>query len=311
MIRVVAVVLNWNGGARNLACLSSLLGSGAEDVEVLFVDNGSTDGSPEAVARAYPSIRQIRNGKNLGFCEGNNAGIREARARGAEFVLLLNNDVVVERGFLGPLLEAAGREPRAGALGPKMLLAEKPDRIWAAGGEIAFHENGTRLRGFGKRDESGFEETEEVDFIPGCALLLRTEAIREVGLLDPDYFAYVEDVEYGTRLRRAGWKVLYVPRSRIYHDASASTGGGYGAARKYATAVNEVRYLRRHGKPRGWAALALFDLLALPLALVREALRAEGNPAAVLAKGRGLLDGLRGRRVSAETFERYRASASS
>ena len=311
MSRVVAVVLNWDGGARNLTCLASLLESGAEGLEILFVDNGSEDGSPEAVARAFPAVRQLRNGGNLGFCEGNNAGIREALARGADFVLLVNNDVVVERRFLAPLLETAALEPRAGALGPKMLRADKLDTIWVAGGEVAFHENGTRLRGFGKKDVGAFDEPREVDFIPGCCLLLRAETIREVGPLDVDYFAYVEDVEYGTRLKRARWKILYVPASRIYHDASASTGGGYGAARKYAIAVNEVRYLRRHGEARGWAALAIFDFLGLPLALAREVFRAGGNPAAVLAKAKGLLDGLRGRRVTAAVFERYRASASS
>lgn len=311
MTRVVAIVLNWNGGARNLACLSSLLAAGAEGLEVLFVDNGSADGSPEAVARAFPSVRQIRNGANLGFCEGNNVGLRAALASGAEFVLLVNNDVIVERGFLSPLLEAAAREPRAGALGPKMLRSDAPDTIWAAGGSLAFRENGTKLRGHGRKEAGAFEEGEAVDFIPGCALLLRARAVAEVGLLDPEYFAYVEDVEYASRLAASGWKVLYVPAARIYHEASASTGGGYGAARKYATALNEVRYLRRHGGAKGWAAFLLFDLLALPLVFAREILRPGGNPRAVLAKGRGLLDGLRGRAVTSAVLERYRASASS
>ncbi|HET6204996.1 MAG TPA: glycosyltransferase family 2 protein [Planctomycetota bacterium] len=311
MRRVVAVVLNWNGGARNLDCLTSLLASGGGDLEVLFVDNGSTDGSPEAVARAFPAVRQIRNGANLGFCEGNNAGLREALAGGAEFVLLLNNDVVVERGFLDPLLEAAAREARAGALGPKMLRADAPGTVWAAGGRLALRENGTRLLGHGRPDDGSFDAPSAVDFIPGCALLLRSQALRDVGLLDPSYFAYVEDVELCARLRRAGWKVLYVPGSRIRHEASASTGGGYTAARKYAMALNGVRFLRGHGGARAWASWILFDVLSLPLAAAREALRRGGNPRAVGAKARGLLDGLLGRRVTAGALERYRRSASS
>jgi hypothetical protein len=308
--RVVAVVLNWNGGARTLAGLRALEECGARDLRVIVVDNGSTDGSPDAVASEFPRVRLVRLPSNLGYCEGNNAGIREALAEGAEYVLLLNDDVAVEPGFLGPLLAAATADPRAGALGPKVVLADAPDTIWAVGGSISFGPNTTRLLGHRRRDDGAFDRAGEVDYVPGCALLLRAQALRQVGGFDPAYFAYMEDVEFGVRLRRAGWRSIVAPASRVRHAPSSSTGGGYGRARKYANAVNQVRFLRRHGTPLSWIAFLLFDVLGLPVALARELLRRGGRPDAVLAKARGLLDGWRDRRVSAGTFGTERGSGS-
>jgi len=301
--RVAAVVLNWNGGEGTIRCLRALAASGARGLSTIVVDNGSTDGSPDAVAREFPSARLIRLPENRGYCGGNDAGIRDALASGAAFVLLLNDDVFVEEGFLAPLLEAAAADPRAGALGPKVLREDAPETIWAVGGSFAFGPNTTRLRGFGRHDDGSLDRGREVDYVPGCALLLRAEALRQVGGLDAEYFAYMEDVDLGVRLRRAGWRSIVVPASRVRHAPSSSSGGGYAPARKYANALNQVLFLRRHGTPRQWLAFAVFDVLGIPVAFAREALR-RGNPSAVLAKARGLLDGARGRRVTAATFEK-------
>ena len=297
-LTVSVVVLNWNGGSQNLTCLRSLEAAGVARQQVLFVDNGSVDGSVEEVERAFPGARVLRNGENLGFCGGCNVGLRHALESGSEAVLLLNNDVVVDPEFLQPLLKAL-EDPGVGAVGPKMLAGGNEDVLWCAGGLIRWGVNVSQLRGFGQRDRGQFDRAEDMDYIPACALIIRREALQDVGLLDEDFFAYMEDVDYGVRLRKHGYRVRYEPRSRVVHHSSGSSGGGYTEGRKYANALNSIRFLKKHPTLKGWAALLFFDVLCLPLALAAQVLR-RGNPRAVLAKGKGLLDGIRGLRVTSE-----------
>jgi GT2 family glycosyltransferase len=298
------IVLNWNGGEANLRCLRSLVRAGIGEERIVFVDNASEDGSPEAVARAFPRAGIVRNATNLGFCAGMNVGLRRALERGDRELLVLNNDVEVEPDFLAPLARALAEE-RVGAAGPKVLLPGGERRLWCAGGRLDHRANVSTLRGHGEVDRGAFDREEDVDYLPGCALLVRAEALREVGLFDEQFFAYMEDVDLGVRLRERGWRVRYVPSSAVVHESGSASGGGYAPARKYANALNSVRFLRKHPSLRGWLGLLLFDVLTLPLALLREVLRG-GRPAAVLAKARGLFDGLRGRRVDAASFARAR-----
>jgi GT2 family glycosyltransferase len=302
--RIGVVVLNWNGGTANQRCLASLVRAGVAPAQILFVDNASEDGSREAVERAFPLVAIVRNASNLGFCAGMNVGLRIALQRGDDAVLVLNNDVEVEPGFLAPLAQALA-EPRVGAVGPKVLLPGAERRLWCAGGRIDHRANVSTLRGHGELDVGRFDRAEEVDYLPGCALLLRAEALREVGLFDEQFFAYMEDVDLGVRLRARGWIIRYVPDAVVVHESGSASGGGYAPARKYANALNAVRFLRKHPSLRGWFGLVVFDVLTLPLAFAREVFRG-GRPRAVLAKARGLRDGLLGRRVEAESFARAR-----
>ncbi|MHC4942658.1 MAG: glycosyltransferase, partial [Planctomycetota bacterium] len=132
--RIVAVVLNWNGGLINRTCLDALLDCTYPSFEILFVDNGSTDGSADDVRKRYPQIEMLLTGENLGFTGGNNRGITRALEMGAEMILLLNNDVTAPRDFLEPLV--ALLQERAGLAGPKML--DSTGKVWCAGGELVF-----------------------------------------------------------------------------------------------------------------------------------------------------------------------------
>jgi GT2 family glycosyltransferase len=220
-MHLVAVVLSWNGREDTLACLRSL-----EGVETICVDNGSTDGSAEAVAERFPAVELIRTGVNLGFAAGNNVGIRRALERGADWVVLLNNDAFVEPGFAAALAAAAERHPDAGVLACKVYVLEPPDVLWYAGGRFnPYLGYSGRVRGAGRRDDGSFDEEIDVDWATGAAMAVSRDALERVGLLDEELFAYLEDVDWCLRIRAAGLRVVLAPAARAWHRVSAATGG--------------------------------------------------------------------------------------
>jgi hypothetical protein len=214
--RIGVVVLNWNSAADTLRCLAALFASDYENYDVVVVDNASTDGSAEAIRQAYPDLPLARNPVNTGYAGGNNTGIRRALERGAEYVLLLNNDAVVEPGTLRALAQAAAAHPQAGFLGAKVCTVEDRGRVLSAGGRLRGGWEPVHL-GLGELDEAGAAQAVEVDFLSGSALLASRRAIEAVGLLDEDFFLYYEDVEWCLRGKHAGFQVLAAPGARVYH----------------------------------------------------------------------------------------------
>lgn len=291
-----AVVLNWNGGEQNLACVRSLLAQPLAPERIVFVDNASSDGSPERVTAEFPRLVVLRNAANLGYGDGTNRGIRHALEQGAERVLLVNNDVTFPPETLAGLDAELARS--GGIVGPRVLFAHPPDRVWSAGGVLTFRTNLSTMIGHGELDGPAFRVTREVDYVPGCAMLVARAVFERNGLLQGDYFAYHEDLEFCWHAKQAGFPVRVIGALAAHHDAHSSTGGGYNPLRKYMMAVNTVRFLRRHGTPARWLSFWVYDVLSLPLVFLYRALRGEGR--AVLAKAHGTWDGLRGRKVTAE-----------
>jgi hypothetical protein len=300
-MRCAAVIVNWNGGADNLACIDSLLAQGPDLGLIVLVDNASSDGSCERVAQRFPQVRIVRNATNLGFGAGSNAGAELALGAGAQTVLFVNNDATLLPGTLRTLLEALERLPSAGLVAPRVLYADGSQRVWSAGGELTWRQNLSRLIGHGERDGAHFRVTREVDFLAGCVLLARATTLRGVGAFDADLFAYNEDVDLALRARAAGHGSWLVGEACALHAPSSSTGGGYNARRKYMMGVNSVWLLRRWGGARQWLSFLVFDVAGLAPALVLELAR--GRARSVLAKALGIWDGLRGRRVSAARLE--------
>jgi hypothetical protein len=303
-----AVVVNWNGGEQNLACLRSLLAQGLAVERIVFVDNASSDGSLELVRAAFPALSVLCNSTNTGYGHGTNRGIEHALAEGAERVFLVNNDVTLPAGTLSGL-EAAlrGDAPNQGAgiVGPRVLFAHPPDHIWCAGGVLTFRTNLSTMLGHGEPDGPRFQVTREVDYVPGCAMLVAHAVFAKIGLLEGDYFAYHEDVEFCWKAKQAGFPVRVIGALAAHHDAHSSTGGGYNPLRKYMMAVNTVRFLRRHGTLSRWFSFWLFEVASLPFVWLYRAPRGEGR--AVVAKARGTWDGLRGRQVTDERLRELSA----
>ena len=222
---VAVVVLSWNGRDDTLQCLASLAGVEYAPLEVIVVDNGSSDGSAEAVEAEFPDAVVIRMGMNAGFSGGVNAGIEAAIRRGAAAVLLLNNDMVVEPGFLAPLV-AVALEPGVGAACSQILFAESPDRVWYAGAMFRpTRGHHGRNIGFGQAPLAPSVAPYPVDCACGGAMLMSRAALDEVGLFDDELFAYREDLDWSLRAIRKGRRVVVVPASIVRHRVSASTGG--------------------------------------------------------------------------------------
>ncbi|HLX09105.1 MAG TPA: glycosyltransferase family 2 protein [Thermoanaerobaculia bacterium] len=292
--QVAVVLVNWNGAADTLATLASLdrcSRGAAPALRIIVVDNGSSDGSVARLRRERPRLEVIESGGNLGFAGGNEVGIRHALADAAvAWVLLLNTDVEVDPGFLEPLL-AACADPRVGAAGPKIFYFDPPDRLWAAGGRLRIRETVTEEFGRGQPDGPRFNRPAEVTYLTTCCLLIPRDALERVGALDPAYFINVDDADWCRRALDAGYRLRYVPESRVWHKVAAASGGAYTPGKNFHTARSNAVYVRRHAGPAGFAGFLAANLLALPVAWLRELPR--GNAGAVTAKARGLLHGLR------------------
>jgi GT2 family glycosyltransferase len=281
-MRVVAVVLSWNGREDTLAALDSLQG-----IDTVVVDNGSGDGSADAVAEQFPEVELVRAGVNLGFAAGNNVGIRRALDRGAEWVLLVNNDAIVGPGLLDALAEAAAARPDAGVLACKVLFAGS-ERLWYAGAGFDPYLGRSRHQGFGNADAPG--ALGDTARATGAAMAVSRAAIEAAGLLDEELFLYAEDLEWSLRIREAGFAVVYVPAARVRHRVSAAAGGAGSPTTSYYETRNMLAVVERHRPlPRGLTGLRR------ALVVAPRVLSAARRPASAWAALRGWRDYRRGR----------------
>jgi GT2 family glycosyltransferase len=291
---VAVVILNWNGWEDTVACVDSCLRSSHPGVRLLVVDNGSTDGSEQILRERFPALEILQTGENLGFAGGNNAGMRRVLDTGADLVVLLNNDTVVDPGFAAALAEAARVRPDAGMLCSKILLFDEPEVLWYAGASFHPWIGWGRHRGHGQRDVGQFDRLEETDRPTGCALMVTRACCERVGLLRDDYFCYAEDLEWGLRARDAGFALLYVPGSRVWHKVSRSTGGPRSVVavryntRNLLACLESRRPLPGPLRPARWAAV----IGAAALGLVTQGLPLRAGLQAVL---RGVGDWRHGR----------------
>lgn len=256
---IYIIILNWNGGGVTLDCLASLRALDYPRFRIIVVDNASTDGSTEEIEKRFPEARVIRNPVNVGFDEGNNIGMREALREGADAVLLLNNDTVVHPTLLRRFVEAAKSLPRAGILGPKIYYHEQPDVFWWAGCRSSYSSSGWLLNytqeGKGQKDRGQFEEIRRLDAVVGCAMYIKSEVLRTIGLLDSRFFIYHEEYDFCRRAQRAGWYNYFVPGARLWHKVSMSMGGQYSPSLYFLWTRNWLLLSRKHTSGRHWPFL--------------------------------------------------------
>ncbi len=248
---VAIVLINWNGITDTLACLESLAAVRYPNLLTLVVDNGSANGEAEAIQSAYPGVAVIALGRNLGFTGGNNAGIRHALERGADYVLCLNNDTTVAPDFLTHLVRAMEDDPKIGIATSSIYYYSEPERIACLGVRlqldalpVAVHINDPAELAV---DEKGMAAA--VPAVDGCVFMMRRAVAEQTGGFDDAFFIYAEDADLCLRARAQGWRIVVVPDARVWHKIGTSMGGPNSLSSNYYFARNSARVVRLHGTP--------------------------------------------------------------
>jgi hypothetical protein len=213
---VVIIILTYNSAPHIRECFASLAGLDYPNFEIVVVDNASTDETVSLARTSVPAPTVLVNDTNLGFAAGNNVGLRYALSTKADYALILNDDVLVARDVLRALVNVAQAEPQSALLGPQVYHHAAPTVIQSAGGGRTsdwqfFH------RGQNQVDYGQFTQVDRVVWLTGCAMLARCAALPQIGLFDPDYFMYWEDVDWCLRARAKGYEVLFVPAAKVWH----------------------------------------------------------------------------------------------
>lgn len=214
--KVSIVVLHWKNFDDTLACLKSISNLTFQPDNIIIVDNHSDDFCVQKVKNLLPSSLIIKSERNLGYSGGNNLGIRYALENEADYIWILNNDIIVDGDALYILVDIALENSNAGFLGPKILTQEDPSKILSTGGILQSDGKAYHI-GIGESDNGQFNEINEADFLSGSSFMVGRNVIEKIGLLDEDFFAYHEDIDWCYRARQAGFKILNVPRAIVFH----------------------------------------------------------------------------------------------
>ena len=214
---VSIIILNYNAGELLLNCIGSIKKSAYKNLEIIVVDNISTDKSQETCKEKYPDIKLIQNNENFGYCEGNNIGIREAKG---DYIIILNPDTIVESNWIEALISAYNKFGE-GLYQPKHLSLNEKTVYMSAGNMLNIFGFGY-AREKGNKDENQFNKIEEIGYASGTCLFTSSAVLKKVGLFDPFIFLYHDDLDLGWRASQLGIKSYYVPTSLIYHAESYS-----------------------------------------------------------------------------------------
>jgi len=281
MKHIFISLLNFNGKKNTVDCLESLKNVKRDNFKltIVVVDNASTDGSLSVISNLKSQISNlkfIQNEKNLGFSGGHNVVIRYGLENGADYVLILNNDTYVDRNFLEELLNVGEQDNKIGILIPKIYFApgfefhkdrysqkEQGRVFWYAGGEMDWANVIGHHRGVDEVDRGQFDKIEETEIATGCCMLIKKEVLKKTGMFDDKYFLYYEDADLSMRAEKKGFKVIYVPKSLIWHKNAGSAGGSGSILQDYYITRNRLVFGMRYAPFRAKFALLRESLKVL------------------------------------------------
>lgn len=222
--KVFIIILNWNQQEDTVRCLSSLKSLDYKNYEIVLVDNGSADSSPDRIKEQFAQLTLIKNKENIGFAAGNNVGIRHALSRDADYILLLNNDTIVDSSVLKNLINVGESDNRIGVLGAVNYSFEDRQKAVLISTSFNWFTGFTKKEDLNAVSRGVIIEPQQAHGVTGSSLLIKREVVEKIGLLDERFFIYYEDTDWCMRASKAGYKVLYVPRARIWHKIGASFG---------------------------------------------------------------------------------------
>jgi GT2 family glycosyltransferase len=233
---VSAIVVNRNGGAMLHQALASLFSQTWPALEVILVDNASSDGSADQAAGCFGDrLTVIRNAKNEGFARGNNIGFKAARG---DWIFLLNPDAICDPDVIEELMQFVAGRADVGQLACRVVRASQPN-FFDSVGLLLYPDGVSRPRGWQEKDQGQYDRAEEVLAPHGCACALRKAMLDQIGDFDEDFFCYFEDLDLGVRGQLTGWKCWYVPTARVLHQKSA-TAGNYSVFKAYHVERNRL-----------------------------------------------------------------------
>jgi len=259
---VFIIILNWNGFKDTKECINSLLKITYKNYHIVIVDNGSDSNEIDELSNYANVISIVRSDVNLGFTGGNNLGIKYSLSKGAEFILLLNNDTTVEPDFLEPLIQINNLRENAGISAPQINYFCEPKKIWTYGGSISK----LRSSGFAYSDEFEVKsdpDIKKVDFVSGCCMLIKRDVFETIGLFDEKFFLYIEDTDFCYRTKEAGYNIFVTNQSKIYHKVGSSTSEKLKQLPLYYTTRNRLYFAKKN-----FRGFYLFSAIYLFVAMI-------------------------------------------
>lgn len=236
---VGVLVLHWKRPDDTTRCIESVRRCSYTPLKILVVDNDSSDGSGKSIAGENPDIQFLHLPANFGFAGGNNAGLRQFVDLEVDYVLLLNDDVVIAPDSIDRLVAMAESDPQIAAVGGKVYWMHDPERLWSAGPKFPPGES--------PLDQGQYDQSREATYLVGCCMLVRRQVIEQVGLLDEDFFLLCEEYDWCLRMRAAGHRIVYAPEAKAWHRGSPSFGGEESASYRYYATRNWLLMLQKRG----------------------------------------------------------------
>lgn len=245
--KLAIILVNYNGMQDTIDCIQSILNSKNMDFNfsIIVVDNNSKLDDLSSIERSYPSVIGIKNTENLGFSGANNIGIQYALKQNYEYIMLLNNDTIVDENMIDILMKECVKNT---IVAPLMLYYDDPNKIWYAGGKISRVTGNNYHLEMGKYIKDISLEKKECTFITGCCMFAHSSTFETIGLLNDEYFMYCEDTEFCIRATLKKCKMIFVPDAKLWHKISSSSGGSFSPFSIYYCTRNRLKYVQEYKK---------------------------------------------------------------
>ena len=227
---VYIILINYNGYEDTCECLNSIIESSYKNYRALIIDNDSQDGSGRMLQKKFPQYDYIFNNSNIGFAAANNIGYKYALRKNAQYILLLNNDTIIDKEMIGNLIKNAKEDT---VTIPKIYYYNNKSTIWFAGGEILTNKGTIKHLGNNKIDSDMYSKVKVVSFATGCCMLIHKNILKEIGLFDENYFMYCEDFDFCIKLKKNSFKILFCPEAKLWHKVNASTKNNSSISKYY------------------------------------------------------------------------------
>lgn len=246
MSKVGIVIVNYNGAKFQNDCIRTILEMDYKNIEIILVDNNSSDNSVELTMNQYGEyITLLKQDDNYGIAKGNNIGIQYCIDNSIDYTLLMNNDVELDKRLLTLLMEQVNENT---VVVPKIYFYEPNDMLWFAGGNMNWNRRMAEHYGLHEYESEQYNEIKEITYSPTCCMLIPTSLFKKIGLMDETVFMYWDDTDLCARMIDAGYKIIYEPNAIMWHKVSSSSGGEDSRLQIYYSTRNKLYFMKKYKK---------------------------------------------------------------